>query len=343
MVFTRLGKVFTEESIEIIKKYRYPTGRINTNGLGTYLIQLMPAKATLITTILKLIKDPSKILELSFNYYWRDAVEVTTMFIDSYNPIELQKIINVNGVEDLLIEIHSILFCSTESNRLIERCKKITDRLKASGKKIPHIEIHNLARQFLNSNKEYENILNTILKQLSKDTGIILEGDIRYYIDQLERTGRTDVEYHGLDPDGSWSTPGGGIWGPTVYNKSGWGSFGEPGWGIDIGQQTEYPKDEPQREILNMSVYFGELIHAIGKRGPLTSDSKFSDVNVAKAMEHLGWAESVEKAALRPEYARQVNYFDGKPTYERVGGAIWHGIIKYKFGYKMVRPAAMLE
>jgi YD repeat-containing protein len=177
---------------------------------------------------------------------------------------------------------------------------------------------HNIfdeVRRYFDRNKKCEKVFNDILEQLSKDTGIKPEGDIRYYIDQLEKTGRTEVDYLGIEKNGSYIISGGAIWGVAYRN---------PGWGIEINYQAEVTGSSVQRA--NMNTFLGELVHAIGKRGPLTTDSKFSDVAVAKAMENLGWAESVEKAALRPEYANSVGSFDGKPTYDRVAGAIWHRI-----------------
>lgn len=125
------------EAIEIIRKYTKSDGKLDTVGLGKYLVQIAPNKPLLATTVLKLIKTRQ---DLGLKNSQQDLIDTARTFVDGYISLELQKLAVRNGGEDLLNEIHSILSCSNDTFRTKPRCEKIALSLKATGKKAPIIK-----------------------------------------------------------------------------------------------------------------------------------------------------------------------------------------------------------
>lgn len=164
---------------------------------------------------------------------------------------------------------------------------------------------------FLDRNPDCEALYNKLLTQLSKDTGVRLEGDIRHFVREFGESGTLSALTF---------TPKAGI----VNTYGAVNPFGpnykEPGWGIELAVSTNY--GTKTFESFG-TTFLGELTHAIGIRD---GKSKFTDEAGANAFANLGIGMGLDAYIALPEIQP---FLTKDPALRRAhaASALMHGIL----------------
>jgi YD repeat-containing protein len=183
---------------------------------------------------------------------------------------------------------------------------------------------------FLDKNPKCEQFVNSLLTQLSKDTGLKLEGDIRYFIKEFEKKGNLNI------------TP---ISSPSGANLSGGGEFdsknhyGSANWGFSMRLSNKW---FDRTLAANVSTFLHEFIHAIGAR--VNPNYSFDDYAAATAVYNMGLMKmSPDEYYNLPEIAKKLEEIrKNSQSGKAIASDYWRGTLDYHCG-RNITPSNLMK
>ena len=177
--------------------------------------------------------------------------------------------------------------------------------------------IKTFVEDYLDKNPDCENFINSLLKELSADADLKLNGNLRYYLGEFGKTGTLEI-IAGPQDGVSRTGTGGGLYKP---------SFGEPGYGFYLGTTATFNVNGENRAMdYNIIGFLHEFIHLIGRRG---GKSHFGDEQIVDTLQRLDILGSDE------EILESSGYLQGQM--KKSGGSyfgtnVWSQYFRYVCG-----------